>query len=497
MKIKSFAKISTAFWLALGITATITQHGEAATATFFSRGSSEVYVDLNKYLNSAIAESGISPISQVTAETTNTNRPKLEDIFKQANPTQAVTAIEQRWEREYEDYFGSELSANSLKAEEIANRLGKLASKTGKKPALVYVVPTPKQLELVLVLPDRKPIRKSIPSADRPNLLAIIEEFRKETVNPNKTNTTSYKSSARKLYDWIIAPLEPDLKTNSIDTLLFCVGSGLRSIPLAALHDGQKFLVEKYSIGLIPAFNMTDSVYRDIKNSPVLAMGASQFTDKSPLAAVPVELSAIMKDLSGVLWPGPWRGKTFLNQEFTVDNLKSQRASQPFGIVHLATHAEFKSGAPGNSYIQFWDSKLGLDKMRQLRWNQPPVDLLVLSACRTALGDKDAEMGFAGLAIQSGVKSALASLWNVSDEGTLALMAEFYQQLRVAPIRTEALRQAQIAMIRGQLRLSAGELRGSLLGSGVKLPPELAELGNKDFSHPYYWAAFTMIGNPW
>ena len=135
--------------------------------------------------------------------------------------------------------------------------------------------------------------------------------------------------------------------------------------------------------------------------------------------------------------------------------------------------------------------------MRQLQWNNPQVELLVLSACKTALGDKDAEMGFAGLAVQSGVRSALASLWNVSDEGTLALMIQFYQQLRIAPIKAEALRQAQIAMLRGQVRLEAGQLRGPQLRGGVQLPPKLAALGTKDFSHPYYWAAFTMIGNIW
>ena len=410
-------------------------------------------------------------------------------------PTDAVTAIEQRWENEYEDYFKANLSDSSLRAKEIADTLGKIASQTGKKTALIYVVPSPTQLELVLVLPQSNPIHKNVPAAARLNLLKVAEEFRQKTATVRKQN--GYLTASRKLYQWIIAPLEPELKTNKIDTLIFCMGGGLRSIPLAALNDGQKFLVEKYSIGLIPAFNMTDTLYRDIKNSQVLAMGAEKFKEQSPLAAVPVELSAIRQDLSGVLWPGPWQVKEYLNQDFTLDNLKVQRASQPFGIVHLATHAEFKPGAPENSYIQFSDTKLRLNQMRQLKWNNPPVDLLVLSACRTAIGDKDAEMGFAGLAVNSGVKSALASLWNVSDEGTLGLMTEFYQQLRVAPIKAEALRQAQIAMLRGQVRLEEGKLRGPMLGNGMQLPPKLAELGNQDFSHPYYWAAFTMIGSPW
>ena len=141
------------------------------------------------------------------------------------------------------------------------------------------------------------------------------------------------------------------------------------------------------------------------------------------------------------------------------------------------------------------DTKLHLDQLRQLGWNNPPVELLVLSACRTALGDEQAELGFAGLSVLAGVKSSLASLWYVSDQGTLGLMTEFYQQLNSAPINAEALRQTQLALLKGQVRLEGGKLRTP--GIEVPLPPELALLGNQTLEHPYYWAAFTMIGNPW
>ncbi|MEB3339130.1 MAG: CHAT domain-containing protein, partial [Leptolyngbyaceae bacterium] len=217
-------------------------------------------------------------------------------------------------------------------------------------------------------------------------------------------------------------------------------------------------------------------------------MGASTFTEQAPLPAVPKELSIIAKDL--------WSGQFFLNQDFTPDNLKSQRRLRPFGMVHLATHAEFKAGAPGNSYIQFWqDRKLRLDQIRELGLSNPPVELLVLSACRTALGDQEAELGFGGFAVQAGVKSVLASLWYVSDEGTLGLMSGFYQKLKTAPIKAEALREAQIAMLKGQVRMEQGQLL--TLNQKVTLPPELSALGDRKLSHPYYWAGFAMIGNPW
>jgi CHAT domain-containing protein len=266
--------------------------------------------------------------------------------------------------------------------------------------------------------------------------------------------------------------------------------AGLRTIPMAALHDGKQFLVEKYSLGSIPSVSLTNSRYKALKDTRVLAMGASQFQQLDPLPAVPEELKAITQQFGSE--------KYFLNEEFTLTNLKNQRQQQPIEIIHLATHADFQPGDATNSYIQLWDNQLKLDQLRQLGWNQPPqIELLVLSACRTAVGDAQVELGFAGLAVQAGVKSALASLWSVSDGGTLALMSEFYRQLNQpdVTIKAEALRRAQIAMLRGQLHVESGQLRGTGVVGTIPLPPELPE--NQDFSHPYYWAAFTIIGSPW
>jgi filamentous hemagglutinin family protein len=343
------------------------------------------------------------------------------------------------------------------------------------------------QLELILVTANGEPIRKRVTGTTRKQVLSSAQAFRREVTDPSKTHTKRYLAKAQQFYQWMIAPLEADLQAQGIQNLAFILDAGLRSMPVAALHDGQEFLIEKYSIGLMPSLSLTDTRYVDIKNTQLLAMGESIFADQNPLPAVPVEVSIITKNL--------WSGKSFLNEAFTLDNLKSQRAATPFGIIHLATHGEFQPGAINNSYIQLWDTKLRLDQLRQMGWNDPPVELLVLSACRMAVGDQEAELGFAGLATQAGVKSAVASLWYVSDEGTLGLMTEFYQQLRTAPIKAEALQKAQIAMLKGQVRLEQGQLRWS--GGGLSLPPELSEFGNRNLSHPYYWSAFTMIGNPW
>jgi CHAT domain-containing protein len=403
------------------------------------------------------------------------------------NLSAAVPLIEQTWEKDFEEYFGANFSNDSMTVQKIGDTLSQIATQTGKKPALIYMVPRPQQLELILIAPDGEPIHKRVVEANRDELQKQAQEMTRFLINPVFRNTKQYLLPAQQLYQWMIAPLEADLQAQKIDTLLFCVGGGLRTLPLAALHDGKQFLVEKYSFSRIPAFKLTSKVYTDLRKSPVLAMGASEFKDQNPLPAVPIELSTITTMLG--------QGKSFLNQEFTLANLQSQHARQPYEIIHLATHAAFQPGEPSNSYIQFWDKKLTLDQMGQFPWNNTPLELLVLSACETAIGDKQAELGFAGLAVQARAKSAIASLWQVSDAGTLGLMTQFYQELKTAPIKAEALRQAQIAMLKGQVRWEGGKLHTST--KTLPLPPELVMMGNEDFSSPYYWAAFTMVGSPW
>jgi CHAT domain-containing protein len=422
-----------------------------------------------------------------------------------------VRAAEERFTRRFEEYFGQPADTPVVTLAEARDTLQKIENKTGVKSALIYVTFVPPmvapdeatnagsarqalnsklqnsedQLELLIVTSKGVAIRKRVDGSTRKQVLKVADEFR--TGVTNVRDQRGYISPARQLYRWLVAPLEVDLKEQGIQNLAFIMDTGLLSIPLAALYDGQEFLVEKYNVGLLSSLSLTDRGYQDIKNLQVLAMGAATFTDQKSLPSVPLELSAIT--------PSLWRGKSFLNNAFTLANLKAQRQEQPFGIIHLATHAVFLPGSVDNSYIQLWDTKLRLNELPLLGWNKPPVELLVLSACRTALGNEQAELGFAGLGVQAGVKSALGSLWFVSDEGTLGLMTGFYQELKQAPIKAEALRRAQVAMLKGQVRLEGGQLVSP--NKSVPLSPELAKLGDKNFKHPYFWAGFTLVGSPW
>ncbi|QZZ18911.1 CHAT domain-containing protein [Leptothermofonsia sichuanensis E412] len=407
--------------------------------------------------------------------------------------SEKVLAMERGLAQEFEAYFGESLAEVTQTPDEITQTLQRIGQKTGTRPAVLWVIPRGDHLHLVLLTPAGKPIVRDLYEVPTSKLRPVVDALHLEM---HSSAGKAKMAAAQQLYEWIIQPFEADyLQAEGIDTLLFCLGNGVRSLPLAALHDGQQFLLEKYSMTRIPAFNLIQTDYVRLQPGQILAMGASEFRDHNPLPAVPTELSNILWELQSAR-PAryQWKGQSFLNQSFTFANLQQMVQTHTPTVVHLATHAVFRPGKPSNSYIQLWDTRLGLDNIRQIDWGSP-LELLVLSACRTAIGDDQAELGFAGVALKSNVKSVLASLWNVSDEGTLALMSEFYRQLGTTPTKAEALRQAQLRMLRGEIRIEGKQL---VLSRGpVSLPTELGNETVSNFSAPYYWAAFTLISSPW
>jgi CHAT domain-containing protein len=433
--------------------------------------------------------------------------------------------------RDYSNYFGP-FYGDLASLSDISDELADLSRVTNTNPALIYVVNSNRGLQLAMVTKTSeaeqqtglpKPgqvasanglvpqldqsqaqmllaqsdlgstaVYKNVPEATREKVNAIANEFRETVSDPVDPSSTSYLKPAQQLYQWIIAPFAADLTARKIDTIIFTLDSGLRSIPVAALHDGQAFLVEKYNLGVIPSFNLTDTRYAPLQGNPMLGMGISQAVgDLSPLPSVKVEVPTLTDSI--------WTGEPYLDESVTFANLEQLTQQKQYGIIHLATHAEFNSGSLDKSFVQLWDRRLNLADLRgiakQAQWSDTPtIELLVLSACQTALGNDDAELGFTGLALQTGVKSALGSLWYVSDDGTLALMSEFYKNLNTAPIKSAALRNAQVAMIQGDTMIENGQLKLAD-GTIVTLPEELFGATSTDFRHPYYWSSFTLIGN--
>jgi CHAT domain-containing protein len=442
-------------------------------------------------------------------------------------PNQIIEQIETYQSNPYATYLGLNFYGELATADQISQTLQKLAKKTGTNPALVYVLSTPKGLKLVLVLPQTAAPTSSIfspldllvastqpwkflaqaqqssptaptfltfavPEATPSELKRTVRSFRNQISDPQKTNSTSYEASAKQLSDWILAPLKSTLEARKIDTLIFSLDKGLRSIPIAALYDGKQFLVEQYNLALIPSFSLTDTRFQEIRGTKMLGMGISQSAGGlPPLPSVSVEVPTLTEKI--------WQGTGYLNQQATLEQFQSLAQREQFSIIHLATHAEFNPGSLDESFIQLWNGKLTLSNLRKIALNQkwstaPTLEMLVLSACQTALGSDQAELGFSGLAVQTGVKTALGSLWSVSDEGTLGLMSEFYRNLKTAPIRAAALRGAQTSLLKGQVTVSNGQLQFPD-GSKVDLPSAENRSNQINLTHPYYWAPYTVVGN--
>ncbi|MEO0539489.1 MAG: CHAT domain-containing protein [Cyanobacteria bacterium P01_A01_bin.105] len=340
------------------------------------------------------------------------------------------------------------------------------------------------QRELVLlVIPAvGEPLLRRV-GVSETTVLQQVKLFRTMAADPE--DAQGYRPLAQQFYHWLVAPVEPDLRQLGIDQLIYSPDEGLRTLPLAAMHDGEQFVVDRFGLSMVPSMSLTQFGFDTARFDKTLAGGASEFEQLAALPGVAVELDRV-----GAIAPNT---EVLFNQDFTLDNLLQTQAQLNPDVLHLATHAEFTAGDAGASYIQFWDTKLSLDRLETYDWQA--VELLILSACTTALGSPDAELGFAGLAMAAGVESTIGSLWAVSDIATLALMDAFYQQLRQGKGRAEALQNAQRQLIQGEIYLHHGQL---VTPDGVIDLPEIDGLPERaDFTHPFYWSAFVAVGNPW
>ena len=182
----------------------------------------------------------------------------------------------------------------------------------------------------------------------------------------------------------------------------------------------------------------------------------------SSLTNVALELNQIKSEIPSTV---------LLNQEFTSTTLQNEINSVPFPVVHLATHGQFSSQAE-QTFILAWDKPISVNELDGLLRSRDnsisnAIELLVLSACQTAAGDKRAALGLAGVAVRAGARSTLASLWNVNDRSTALLMGKFYRELGNNQLnKAEALRQAQLVL-----------------------------LNNPKYQRPIFWAPYVLVGN--
>ena len=251
------------------------------------------------------------------------------------------------------------------------------------------------------------------------------------------------------IYSWLIQPFAADLNREQITTLVFIQDGLLRSVPMAALHDGEQFLIEKYAIATTPSLNLTSSATLNRKDLKALALGlsqASKIDNKSfpPLPNVKQEISEVESFFA--------ESKGLLNANFTPERVQQELAQTSYPIVHIATHGQFSSEPKDTFLVTGNNEKLTIPELdriiRSTATKNEPVNLITLTACQTAVGDERAALGLAGVAIQAGASSALASLWSISDEITPIVVKDFYLGLQKENLnKAQALQKAQLALI--------------------------------------------------
>lgn len=363
---------------------------------------------------------------------------------------QARATVEQFKTAELREYFGDECV-------DAARPRTTALEHVSPEAAIVYPILLPDRTELLVSLPTGLK-RVGIPVAG-PQLEQRVTIFRNGL---EERDPLRYLQHAQHLYNWLVHPLEADLARWHIQTVVFVPDGALRLLPLAALHDGQRFLIEKYALAITPSLTLTEprSLPRD--KVQVLAAGmASAVEGFPPLPRVLEELRGIQRLYGGAL---------LLDQDFGPDSLDTTLRQGQFGIVHIAAHGQFAPDAE-QSFLLTAQGRLTMPRLSQivgrLRFREQPLELLALSACETARGDDRAALGLAGVAIQAGARSALATLWLVADDAAAVLMTEFYRNLQDPNVsRARALQQAQATLLK-----------------------------HPQYADPFFWAPFLLINN--
>ncbi|BAZ23836.1 hypothetical protein NIES4073_47260 [Kalymmatonema gypsitolerans NIES-4073] len=329
--------------------------------------------------------------------------------------------------------------------------------------AVIYPIVLDQRLEVVFSLPGQSLQHYGIKIS--PQETARVFAQLRQSLNPVFL-PNEVLPPAQQVYDWLVRPISADLERHSIKTLVFVLDDFLRSLPMAVLHDGQQYLVERYNIALAPGLQLLDSRV-SAQQLKTLAGGLSEARQGfSALPGVETEIQQIAATLST---------KVLLNEKFTRPNFLERVENQRFSVVHLATHGQFSSKAE-DTFLLTWDDRIDVKDLDRLLTGEgkngslrdrKPIELLVLSACQTAKGDNRAALGLAGVAVRSGARSTLATLWSVQDLSTAQLMAEFYRRFTQPGVtKAEALRHSQLSL-----------------------------LNSPQYKHPYYWAAFVLVGN--
>jgi CHAT domain-containing protein len=337
--------------------------------------------------------------------------------------------------------------------------------------AVVYPIILQDQLEILFSLPKQAPrlYQSNVSQTELENTVEAINNSLLSSAIPVKSLLPQYQQ----VYRWLIKPLEAELTKNQVKTLAFVLDGALRNIPMSVLHDGKQYLVEKYALALTPGLQLLDPKPLTAIQLDAITGGISKVRPDFAPHQNFGDLPKVAEELQTISKIGLTKS-SLLNDQFTKQALKQNITASGSPIVHLATHAKFSSKAE-DTFILSWDGQINIKELDNLlrddTFNRKnDIELLVLSACETASGDPRATLGLAGVAVQAGARSTLATLWSVVDESTAQIMGEFYRQLQKSGTtkanKAEILRQAQLTLIKDQ-----------------------------KFNHPHFWSPFILVGN--
>jgi CHAT domain-containing protein len=333
---------------------------------------------------------------------------------------------------------------------------------------LLYPILLPDRIELIYARGSANGAaayrRLSVRGADRAAVARLASLM---VASASGETGEAWRQSARQLYQLFIKPIEGELTTTG--ALIIVPDGVLRAVPFAALVDGQgRFLVERTAVAVAPALSYSQpGADRGHKALDVVAASLEKRI-QLPAGDFP-KLEGTAAEGQVAVEVGGSGAHSRLIRDFRKADLQAALSDGHVDILHVATHAAF-NGRTDRSFIVANGEAISLSDLRGMiatdRVRGDELSLLVLSACETAVGDDQASMGLAGAAVQAGAQSALASLWEVSDEATVELMKGFYTAYHAGSGKAAALRQAQLKMIAA--------------GGGLE--------------QPGLWAAFTMLG---
>ncbi|MEM8805149.1 MAG: CHAT domain-containing protein [Cyanobacteria bacterium P01_G01_bin.38] len=326
--------------------------------------------------------------------------------------------------------------------------------------AVIYPILLRDRIEVVVSLPNQ-PLQHHSAPVSRDQVDETLVKLGRNLTRPFVT--AAAKSVSEEVYNWLIRPIEADLRQSDVDTLVFVLDGSLRSVPMSVLYDGERYLIEDYSVALTPGLQLIAPRPLQQQGLETLAGGLAESRHGfSALENVGLELEKIKDTVPS---------EVLFDENFTSEALLEKVEALSYPVVHLATHGQFSSRAE-DTFILAWDRPLNVNEISSIlrtgdQTRQTPIELLILSACQTAAGDDRAALGLAGVAVRAGARSTIASLWNLDDASGAFLVGKLYEQLiKPNTSKAEALRQAQLAL-----------------------------LNDPDYRAPYFWAALVLVGN--